>query len=197
MIYPDLNWKCIKDSLFQYNSVHKFKNLTLMDTIAIYSLEGYRSEISKFLYHNTNYTIETSSQFGPSNEIMNFDMKMIKIDKHVYEYSSYLILCQKRVSFLPSALISLYVLPYHIEFDFAKLQAGIANYEVYKTYKLAYKEQYNIVLYEINNEVSYRPNFYKMLRVIETWQDSIDQWNLRLSNYPAMKNYNLIVTESY
>jgi hypothetical protein len=179
MIYPDLNWKCIKDCLFQYNSVHQFKNLFLTDTIAIYSLEGFRSKISKFLYHNTNYKIETSNQFGSSNEIINFDMKMIKIDKHVYEYSSFLILCQKRVSFLPNALISLYVLPYHIEFDFAKLQVGIASYQVYKTYKLVYKEQYNIVLYEINNEVSYRPNFYKMLQVIKTWQESIDQYNLR------------------
>jgi len=190
LINADLNWRCIKDSLFQYNSLYHVKNSLLVDTIAIYSLDGYRSTISKFLYHNTNYTIERSSQFGTTHEIMNFDMKMIKIDKHVYEYSSYLILCQKRVSFLPSALISLYVLPYHIEFDFAKLEAGIANYEIYKSYKLYYKEQFNFVHNEINNEVSYRPNFCKMLQVIDFWQDYINQWNLGLLNYPAMENYN-------
>lgn len=197
MIYSDLNWKCIKDNLFQYNSVYKLKNASLMDTIAIYSLEGYRAVISKFLYNNTNYIIERSTQFGPENQVLSFDMKMIKIDKHVYEYSNYLILCQKRVSFLPNALISLYILPYHIEFDFAKLEAGIANYLINKSYKLYYRQEFTIVLDEINNEVSYRPNFHKMLRVIETWRDSINQWNLGLLNYPAMENYNLIVTESY
>lgn len=196
MIYTDFSWKCIKDNLFQYNSLYKFKTASLADKIVIYSLEGFRTKVSKFLYYNTNYTIETSSQFGPSNEIMNFDMKMIKIDKHVYEYSSYLILCQKRVSFLPSALISLYVLPYHIEFDFLKLQTGIANYQVYKTYKLAFKQQYNIVVYELNHEVSYRPNLYKMLQVIDSWRHYINQWNLGLLNSPVMKNYNSIVVES-
>lgn len=126
-----------------------------------------------------------------------FRHKMIKIDKHVYEYSSYLILCQKRVSFLPNALISLYILPYHIEFDFAKLEAGIANYLINKSYKLYYRQEFTIVLDEINNEVSYRPHFYKMLQLIDSWRHYINQWNLGLLNYPAMENYNLIVTESY
>jgi hypothetical protein len=162
--YPvyDINWLTLFQDSMNLNQYVQYKIYYLSTTQA--------SIISRFFYQYTNYQIIP----------MYYTFDYILDSKMIFPFfpnskDSICILHSKSINTLSKPIISLYVLPYHLQCQHQQIKDGLKKYIRSQKQKDFNKILFNKVISEISHLVSYRPPLYNM-------QHTIQEWNHYLQN---------------